>query len=168
MAAHKKIKTNIQKVYGKPDIKADTVHIFTDGSCYPNPGPGGYAAVLLFNGLVKEIHGYKKRTTNNEMELMGILEGIRALKTKTKYPIIIYSDSQYSINCIVAWGKAWQRRNWITSQGAPVKNAEVIKAILEEKTDNMSFKWVKGHVGLEHNERADVLAGEARKNGSKV
>lgn len=153
--------------YGKLDIKKDTVHIFTDGSCFPNPGPGGYAAVLLFNEHKKEVSGHAKRTTNNEMEMRAILEGLKALKPGNKFPVIVYSDSQYCVNCIVSWSIGWQRRGWTTKQGKPVQHAELIKEITALKKDNIAFRWVKGHVGHEHNERADYLAGEARKNGTR-
>jgi len=163
MANHKRIKTNIPKLYAAPKrFFTDTVHIFTDGSCFPNPGPGGWGAVMLYNNRYKELYGGKHGTTNNEMELMAMLEGLAALKTR-KYPVIIYSDSQYSINSVSVWHKGWAKRGWTTSTGQPVKNVELIREIVKASGDNTIFKWVKGHVGIVHNERADVLAGMGRK-----
>ena len=163
-----RIKPDIPRLYKAPrQLYRDTVHIFTDGSCFPNPGgPGGWAAVLIFNELRKEVFGGAARTTNNEMELRGILEGLKMLKSR-KYPVIIYSDSQYSLNCVSAWHKGWAARGWRTASGTPVKNVELIQEIVALKTDNIVFKWVKGHIGITENERADFLAGEGRRNHGK-
>lgn len=145
----------------KANLRPDTVYIFTDGSCYPNPGPGGWAAVLLFNGVRKEIYGGSRKTTNNEMELTGILMGLRALKSR-KYPVIVHSDSEYCVKAVSEWHIGWRRRDWHTSDGKPVKNVKLIQEILA-LAPGVVFKWVKGHIGHEHNERADVLAGEGRR-----
>lgn len=160
---HKKIKTNIPKLYTAPrHLYRDTVHIFTDGSCYPNPGgPGGWGCVFLFNDKYKELFGGCPSTTNNEMELMAILQGLRTLKSQ-KHPVIVYSDSQYCVNSVSVWHNGWARRNWHTASGTPVKNAELIKEIVGLSQTHTVFKWVKGHAGISYNERADILAGMGR------
>ncbi len=154
---HKRIKTDIPRLHVAPrNLYRDTVHIFTDGSCYPNPGDGGWAAVLLFNEHRKETHGGGAYCTNNEMELRGMLEGLKLIKTR-KHPIIVYSDSEYAINCVSVWHKGWAKRGWTTAQGKPVKNVDLIQEIVALAGETVTFKWVKGHVGIPEN------AGEARK-----
>lgn len=158
------IKTDIRKLRHEPkELYPNTIHIFTDGSCWNHDKSGGWGAVLLFNDKRREISGGRPNTTNNQMELQAILEALKAVKDLQKWPIIVYSDSQYCINCVTIWSKAWARNNWMTSEGSPVKNAEVIREISALITPNIVFKWVKGHIGNTHNERADVLAGEGRK-----
>ncbi len=168
MSGHKRIKTNIPKLYRAPkQLYRDTVHIFTDGSCFPNPGDGGWAAVLLFNDMRKEVHGGGYPCTNNEMELRAILEGLKMLKTR-KHPVIVYSDSQYCINAVSVWHRGWAARGWYTASGTPVKNVELIKEVVALAGDSVVFKWVKGHIGIPENERADELAGNARKQAAMV
>lgn len=163
-----KIKTDIKKLFKAPrKFTSNTIHIFTDGSCERckqegDKGTGGWGAVMLFNDNKKEIYGGQSKTTNNEMELMAIYQGLKAVKN-WKYPVIVYSDSQYSINCVSVWAKAWERRGWRTATGQPVKNAALISSIVKLAEGRVIFKWVKGHIGIEHNERADVLATQGRK-----
>jgi len=145
-------------------LSPDAVHIFTDGSCHPKNRAGGWGAVLLFNSVTKELSGHKRATTNNEMELMAIYKALCALKP-TQKPITVYSDSQYSINAVAIWYKGWARNGWRTQQGQPVKNKELIQEIVKIVPPQAVFQWVKGHVGIVHNERADFLAGHARKVG---
>lgn len=137
------------------------MHIFTDGSCFPNPGPGGWGVVMMFRHHYKEMFGSQENTTNNEMELMAIYEAIQAINSD-KIPITIYSDSQYSIHCVSSWFPKWKANGWRNSKGQPVANAELIQKIVEANTYKTTFKWVKGHVGHRHNERANDLAGQGR------
>lgn len=156
-----------QKIYNHPkEFPKDTVHIFTDGSCERvkkagTKGKGGWGVVLLFNERRLELYGGKKETTNQEMELMAILKALQALKSR-KYNIVIYSDSQYSINCVSCWHFGWKRNGWQTSDGKPVRNRELIEEIVKLICPKTAFKWVKGHNGMEHNERADRLAHAGR------
>lgn len=152
------------------ELAPDVVHIFTDGSSSRvvrgGKGPGGWGAVLIYNQHYKEIYGGQPATTNNEMELSGIYEGLRALKRKDRR-VVVYSDSQYAINAVSVWWRGWRRRGWCTANGTPVKNLDLIKAIVELVHDNVSFRWVKGHNGLKYNERADVLAGKGKRQYGK-
>lgn len=166
MKAHSKkpeLNPDIKKHYRRFQLEPEKVHIFTDGSSSYRDKSGGWAAVLLYKGHRKEIFGGKNNTTNNEMELTAILMGIKALKETKAYPVVIYSDSQYCINAVTFWYKKWQRNGWINSKGEAVKNIDLIKEIIS-LSGNFTFKWVKGHIGIPENERADELAGRARKN----
>lgn len=139
------------------------VTIYTDGSSKGNPGPGGYGAVLLCMGPDGVTHrrelsaGYR-RTTNNRMEILGVVAGLEALKRPCE--VEVHSDSQYVVNAInKRWIAGWQRNGWKTSAKKPVKNpdlwARLIKAM---EPHDVSFVWVKGHAGHELNERCDELA----------
>lgn len=144
------------------------VHIFTDGSASVHDGSGGWGTVLYYKDLKKEISGGLMNTTVNQMELTAILRGIQKLKS-FKIPVRVYSDSQYSINCVTAWWTGWKRNGWRTSKGSKVLNRDLIEAIVtavQFHTDNggdIQFKWVRGHSGVPGNEHADRLAGEARR-----
>lgn len=138
------------------------LHAFTDGSCYPNPGPGGWGVRLVWGDIAKELYGGSSQETNNTMELMAVKQALLA-RRHLHVPMTIYSDSQYSIKAVSRWHYGWARNGWRTSKGQPVKNADLIKSIVEMVTPNVSFQWVKGHAGHEHNERVDFLAGEGRK-----
>lgn len=142
------------------DLNQDTLYIFTDGSCYPNPGPGGWAAILIWNGNVKLIYGGSEGGTNNTMELRAILEGLRAREDHT-VSTILFTDSQYCVNALTKWWKGWEKKGWITGGGTPVKNQDYIREILH-LADNVQFKWLKGHKGHVYNEAADKLARKGR------
>ncbi len=130
--------------------------VATDGSCYPNPGPGGWAWV---NAAGDHDSGAKADTTNNAMELTAIGMAIAA----NPGPLLIQSDSSYAIGCIAKWGPIWERNGWRTKAGEPVKNARLISRIRELlDVHDVEFEWVRGHNGHELNERADELAGAAR------
>jgi len=139
----------------------NVLQIFTDGSCHPNPGPGGWGVRLMWNGGHKDVCGGSANQTNNTMELTAILEALKARKRDV--PTIIYSDSQYCINCVTVWWPGWKRRGWLTSSGTPVQNRELIEEITDLITENVKFRWVKGHAGHEHNEAVDQLALQGRK-----
>jgi ribonuclease HI len=143
------------------------VHVYTDGACSPNPnGKGGWGVFYKFGEVEKSVSGGKPKSTNNEMELTAILKAIEGITTNS-FPIVIYSDSQYAINCCSVWSKNWVNNGWKTANGKPVKNAELISTILstiEDKKLHVTWKWVKAHAGDRYNEIVDNLAVEGRKN----
>ncbi len=131
--------------------------MYTDGSCLGNPGPGGYAAVLIFNQHRKEISAGFKNTTNNRMELLAAIEGLAILKETCA--VTLTTDSQYVKNGINQWIHNWRKNGWRTSDKKPVKNADLWKRLDEEvKRHNVDWRWVKGHSGHPENERCDELA----------
>lgn len=135
------------------------VVIYTDGACSGNPGPGGWGAILMFGEKTKEICGGEPATTNNRMELMA---AIRALETLTKpCKVELHTDSQYVMKGISEWIHAWKRRGWRTADNKPVKNDDLWRRLDEARQrHDVQWRWVKGHAGHEHNERADALAGQ--------
>lgn len=138
---------------------ADTVLIHTDGACSGNPGPGGWGAILEFNGKTKELKGGEATTTNNRMELTAAIEALNALKRPCT--VELHTDSSYVKDGITKWIHGWKRNGWKTAQKKPVKNAELWQALDEAlKRHDVSFHWVKGHAGHDGNERADELANE--------
>ena len=142
----------------------EKVTIYTDGACSGNPGPGGWAAVLIYNENRKEISGAKKETTNNIMELTAVIEALKLLK----YPceVDLYSDSAYVVNGFnQGWIYNWRKNNWRTSSKEPVKNKEIWEELYNlSKIHKVNFKKVKGHSTNELNNRCDELAREAIKN----
>lgn len=142
------------------------VTIYTDGACSPNPGPGGWGAVHLYNDRAPlDSSGYGGETTNNRMELTAVVSALSALECPHR--ITLYTDSQYVKNGITQWINSWQKKNWLTSDKKPVKNVDLWKALLaESKKHEISWKWVRGHTSNKWNERADELAVAARKKGS--
>ena len=133
------------------------VEIFTDGACSGNPGPGGWGAILRYNGVEKELSGGEALTTNNCMELKAATEALNALKEPCQ--VDIYTDSSYVRDGISGWIEGWKRNGWKTAAKKPVKNAELWQA-LDEATRRHAVRWhwVKGHAGHAENERADALA----------
>lgn len=142
--------------------RCNVLYAYTDGSCYPNPGPGGWGVRLIWNLIAREIYGGGPDQTNNTMELMAIKMAIMARKRRS-VPMIVYSDSKYSIGALSKWWRDWERNGWRTSKGDAVKNQDIIKSTISMITDNIEFKWIKGHVGHVHNERVDKLAGMGRR-----
>ena len=143
--------------------KTEKVQIFTDGACKGNPGPGGWGAILRFQDNEKEINGYKPLTTNNIMELMAVIESLKAISKPFK--IVITTDSKYVKNGITTWIHNWKKNGWKTAAKKPVKNKELwieLDYLIQKHT--VSWKWVKGHSGHIENERADELANEAITN----
>ena len=139
------------------------VEIWTDGGCKPNPGPGGWAAILRFRGVEKELSGGETATTNNRMELTAAAAALEALKKPST--VVVYTDSEYVRNGITRWMTGWVRKNWRSSTGDPVKNMELWRRLLEAaKPHEIEWKWVRGHSGDVMNERADQLATLAREN----
>jgi ribonuclease HI len=134
------------------------VTVFTDGAAKGNPGPGGYGAVIVHDGMIREIGGAKAHTTNNEMELMAVLEALKAI-TMDGLSIAIYTDSRYVAEGAEKWIHGWQRNGWKTKAGAAVKNSEVWKALVPHiARHHITWHVVPGHVGILGNERADVIA----------
>lgn len=134
-----------------------TVTLYTDGACSGNPGPGGWAAILRYGGAVRELSGGERETTNNRMEIMGVLEGLRALKEPCA--VELWSDSQYVVNALNnGWLRDWKRRGWKRRDGE-LKNVELWQALdgLLQK-HAVTAHWVKGHADDEYNNRCDTLA----------
>jgi len=143
------------------------VVIYTDGACSGNPGKGGWGAVLIFGEITKEIYGYNPDTTNNRMELMAVIEALKALK-KTCL-VELYLDSQYVKNGITEWIVKWQKNGWKTADKKPIKNQDLWLELWEQKNKhNISWHWVKGHSNHPLNDKADELArrGIREKGGS--
>lgn len=134
-----------------------TVTIYTDGACSGNPGPGGWGAVLLCGEHEKHMSGGQKETTNNQMELMAVIEALKSLKKPCN--VNLYTDSKYVMDGMQSWIHNWKKNNWRTAAKKPVKNAELWKA-LDQATQrhNLTWHWVKGHSGDSYNELADSLA----------
>ncbi len=136
-----------------------TVEIFTDGACSGNPGPGGWGALMRYNGKVKELAGGEALTTNNRMELTAAIEALKALKVPCR--VELHTDSEYVRNGISGWIEGWKRNGWRTADKKPVKNAELWQALDEaRRRHDVRWHWVKGHAGHPENERADALARE--------
>ena len=134
-----------------------TVLIYTDGACRGNPGPGGWGAVLISGGHRKEISGGDLATTNNRMELMAAIQALETLKKPCK--VELHTDSQYVKNGVTTWIHGWKKRGWKTADKSPVKNEDLWKRIdLARSRHEVDWRWVKGHAGHVHNERADELA----------
>ena len=133
------------------------VVIYTDGACSGNPGPGGWGAILSFNGTEKELSGGEALTTNNRMELMAAISALEALTRACD--IDLWTDSEYLRGGIMSWMKGWKRNGWKTADKNPVKNVELWQRLDEAAAKhNVEWHWVKGHAGHEMNERADELA----------
>ena len=138
---------------------ADVVTIHTDGACSGNPGPGGWGAVLRYNGTVRELKGGEALTTNNRMELKAAAEALNALKRSCE--VELHTDSQYVKNGLTTWIKGWKKNGWKTADKKPVKNVDLWQALDEAVARHtIRWHWVKGHAGNEDNERADELANE--------
>lgn len=140
-------------------MKNNEVTIYTDGSSLGNPGPGGWAAVMLFGGKRKEISGGYNLTTNNRMEILAVIEALAALKQEYKGKIIIHSDSALLVNSInKGWLTSWQRNGWKKADKKPVLNQDLWTRLLPLlKHFKPEFRWVKAHAGLKENERCDEL-----------
>ena len=136
------------------------VVIYTDGACEGNPGPGGYAAIIDEDGERREITGGERQTTNNRMELMAVIQALASLDEPSLVRVV--TDSQYVANGMKSWIHGWRRKGWKTASGAPVKNRDLWEELDRlTKPHQVSWEWVRGHVGHPENERADSLAKEA-------
>ncbi len=135
------------------------VDIHTDGACLGNPGPGGWAALLRWNGHERELADGEPQTTNNRMELMATISALEALRGPCD--VILTTDSQYVRQGITAWLPVWQRRGWKTASGSAVKNRELWERLAAAAARHLvDWRWVKGHSGDPDNERVDQLARE--------
>jgi len=158
---------NLPKKNSQPEPKppenpvTSEVLLYTDGACIGNPGPGGYGLVLLYGTHRKELSGGFRQTTNNRMELIACIVGLRALKRKCS--VTLYSDSQYVVNAICkGWIKRWQSKNWMLNSGKERRNTDLWKQLLNLcKIHEVRFVWVRGHAGNPENERCDQLATHA-------
>lgn len=140
------------------------VDIYTDGACSGNPGPGGWGAILRYNGMEKEISGGEKNTTNNRMELMAVISALECLKEACV--VQLYSDSKYVIDALnLGWAVSWRKKGWIKSDKKPALNIDLWERllVLTEKHE-MHYHWVKGHANNRYNNRCDALAVTAREN----
>jgi ribonuclease HI len=139
------------------DLDSDAVHLFTDGACSGNPGPGGWGAILRWRGQEKELSGGEPETTNNRMELFAAIAGLEALKRPAR--VRIHTDSMYLKDGITKWIHAWKKKGWKTADKKPVKNVDLwqrLEAAIERH--DVSWHWVRGHSGHAENERADEIA----------
>ena len=134
------------------------IEIFTDGACKGNPGPGGWCAILRYNGVEKMISGGEKDTTNNRMELSAVLFALKALKEPCH--ITLQSDSKYVLDSLSkGWVYGWQKKGWKKSDGKPALNVDLWQPLLEEiRRHEMEYVWIKGHAGHPENERCDAQA----------
>lgn len=137
------------------------IDLYTDGGAEPNPGPGGYGIILSYKGTKKEFYEGYKLTTNNRMELMGVIKGLEKLKTKSN--VQVYSDSRYVIDGIEkGWAKRWQENHWLRNRKERALNHDLWERLLElVEQHNVTFHWVKGHNSHVENERCDILANKA-------
>ena len=138
-------------------MAGDRVEIFTDGACSGNPGPGGWGALLRFNGREKELFGGERHTTNNRMEMMAAIKALESLKRPVT--AVLSTDSSYLKNGITKWLPGWKAKNWRTADNKPVKNVDLwqrLERALERH--DVHWRWVRGHAGHTENERVDALA----------
>jgi len=147
------------------------IELWTDGACKGNPGPGGWGAILLISDQAPlELSGYDPATTNNRMELTAVIEGLKALPDRAG-TVTVHTDSQLVVKGMTEWIAGWQRKQWRKSDGDPVLNAELWRALLAEsqRLGQVRWQWVRGHSGVPLNERADQLAVAAieRRGGMK-
>jgi len=139
----------------------EDIVIYTDGGCSGNPGPGGWACVIISEGNVKKLSGGEHETTNNRMELTAAIQALDSVKNSKELlnkTISVYSDSQYVKNGINTWIKSWKKNGWKTSSKQAVKNQDLwVKLDELNNALNPSWHWVKGHAGIEYNEVCDSL-----------
>ena len=137
-----------------------TVYLYTDGACSGNPGPGGYGAILKYGKYEKEICGGNKNTTNNRMELLGVIKGLEALNEPCH--VVLTSDSKYVIDALQqGWAEKWKQNGWMRNKKDAALNPDLWERLLQlTKTHQMEYNWVKGHAGHPENERCDKMAVE--------
>lgn len=140
------------------DSKRKLVEVFSDGACSGNPGPGGWGAILRYKGSEKELSGGEKETTNNRMELMGVISALESLKEPCQ--VTVFTDSQYIANAFTQkWLENWQKNGWKTAGKKAVKNKELWERLLKQaEIHKLDWQWIRGHSGHPENERCDQLA----------
>jgi len=142
------------------------VTLITDGGCSPNPGPGGWAAILRHDGQKKEIYGCEPNTTNNRMELRAAIEGLRRLKEQCDVEVI--TDSEYLKNGITTWIHGWKRKGWVTAAKKPVLNQDLWQELDKQAARHKTvWTWTKGHASHGDNNRCDELATRAAREQCK-
>ncbi len=134
------------------------VSIYTDGACSGNPGPGGWAAILIYNGIEKELSGGEKQTTNNRMEMTAVISALQALKEPCR--VDLWSDSKYVIDALEkGWAAGWKKKGWKSSNREPALNPDLWEVLLQQTQQHeMQYHWVKGHADNPYNNRCDALA----------
>lgn len=138
----------------------NTVILYSDGACRGNPGPGGWGAFLSYEGHKKELYGYEPNTTNNRMELMAAISGLKALTQICQ--VELYTDSTYVLKGMTEWLEGWKKKGWKTAAKKPVKNADLWQLLDQQcERHQVNWHWVKGHSGDAGNEKADELANRA-------
>lgn len=140
----------------------EKIVVFTDGACSGNPGPGGWASILAYpEGKIHELGGQGEHTTNNKMEIMGVLQALRALQSD-KRTVVIYTDSTYVIRGATQWLFGWKRKGWINSEGVAVSNRELWeemdRVLAKRPKGSVEWKYCRGHRGVPGNERCDEIA----------
>lgn len=144
-------------IHAPSSSEAQPIHIYTDGACKGNPGPGGWGALLRWRGHEKELFGGEALTTNNRMELTAVIRALQALRKPSH--AIVHTDSQYVQKGIQEWLRAWRARGWKTADRKPVKNVDLWQLLdAEASRHQLEWRWVRGHAGHVDNERADALA----------
>ncbi|MDD3148902.1 MAG: ribonuclease HI [Candidatus Riflebacteria bacterium] len=138
------------------------ISVFSDGACSGNPGPGGWGAILRYKESEKELSGGERETTNNRMELMGVISALESLKEPCQ--VRVFTDSKYIANAFTEkWLENWQKNGWKTAGKKPVKNKELWERLLKQASiHKLEWQWIKGHSGHPENERCDQLAVAAR------
>ncbi len=137
----------------------NSITIYTDGACKGNPGPGGWGALLQSGETTKELFGGERETTNNRMEMMAVIEALKALKRPCQ--VMLHLDSKYVLQGITEWLPGWKAKGWKTAAKQPVKNVDLwqqLDALVNQGGHQIEWRWVKGHAGDPGNERADALA----------
>ncbi len=135
-------------------VSLKNIAIYTDGSCLGNPGPGGWAALLVYRGREKMLSGNQTETTNNRMELTAVIKALSVLKEPCH--IELFTDSKYVMDGTLQWMPNWKKKNWINSKKEPVKNVDLWQQLDKEIEDHqINWHWVKGHSGHPQNERVD-------------
>ena len=139
----------------------DAIIVYTDGGCSGNPGPGGWACVVIADGEARELSGGEVHTTNNKMELTAAINALAAVHNTVRFagrPVTLYSDSQYVRNGITAWIHGWKKNGWKTAAKKPVLNQDLWQQLAALNAAlNVEWRWVKGHAGVQYNERCDWL-----------
>ena len=138
-------------------MSSNKLEIYTDGACLGNPGPGGWAALIIDNNQEKILSGNNEMTTNNRMELLAVIKALETINHHLE--ITIYTDSKYVINGITSWIKNWKTNDWKSSSKTPVKNIDLWKILdVNSQKQNIKWVWVKGHSGNNYNDKVDKIA----------